>query len=112
MPGAIANTTGKCFCGCDRKVTPGSFFVQGHDKKAEGDLNAILHGDAVVNRLVYYGYGPGQHDLNLHERAIELGLRERCGVDGCNVSGVPGSAGMRRHRATHQEGAPSASASD
>lgn len=88
--------TGTCFCGCGSPASPGSFFTRGHDKKAEGDLNAIHHNESVAERIVAMGYGPG--GMNLHERAIEIGVRERCGIDGCNVSGIPGGAGMRRHR--------------
>jgi hypothetical protein len=97
---ATLTAFGECFCGCGKETSPGAYFSQGHDKKAEGDLNAILHNDGVADRVVALGYGPG--GMNLHERAIVLGVRERCGIDGCNVSGVPGGAGMRQHKAkTH-----------
>ncbi|MBN6034068.1 hypothetical protein [Amycolatopsis sp. 195334CR] len=99
------NPSGWCYCGCGSEIAPGAFFRQGHDKKADADLNAIHHGDTVAQRIVDRGYGPG--GVNLHERAIELGVRERCGIDDCNVSGVPGSYGMRRHRASHQHGSAS-----
>ncbi|MGH3941586.1 MAG: hypothetical protein ACRDTG_23745 [Pseudonocardiaceae bacterium] len=103
-------TTGSCYCGCGSEIAPGAYFRQGHDKKADADLNAIHHSDNVAQRIVDRGYGPTGR--NLHEHAIELGVRERCGIDGCNVSGVPGSYGMRRHRASHQTGSPSPRASD
>lgn len=92
----IPSPNGLCFCGCGTAVNTGVYFSQGHDKKAEGDLNAILHKDSVAKRLADCGYGPGAK--NLHETAIELGVRERCGIQGCNVSGVPGGIGMRNHR--------------
>lgn len=97
--------TGECYCGCGREIGPGAYFRQGHDKKADADLNAILHGDNVAQRIIDLGYGPQRR--NLHKHAIEIGVRERCGIDGCNVSGVPGSYGMRRHRASHRTGEPS-----
>ncbi|MFB7376535.1 hypothetical protein ACFC6U_01590 [Kitasatospora purpeofusca] len=93
---------GKCFCGCGSDARPGNYFRVGHDKKAEGDMNAIHHGDRVVQRLIDNGYGPGGD--NLHAKAIELGVREACGATpDCRASGVPGSAALRRHRATHQQ---------
>lgn len=92
----MSEPNGLCFCGCGAPTREGAFFKTGHDKKVEGDLNAIHHKDSVVERLLSLGYGPA--GLNLHERAIELGVRERCGVEGCNVSGVPGGVGLRRHR--------------
>lgn len=94
--------TGECFCGCGSAAAPGAFFKQGHDKKAESDLNAIHHGNSVVARLVSLGYGPG--GMNLQQRAIELGVRERCGIDGCNVSGIPNSRWLRQHQAEHHLG--------
>jgi hypothetical protein len=100
--------TGTCFCGCGGTVGPGAHFRTGHDKKADADLNAIYHGDSVAQRIVDRGYGPNGN--NLHEHAIEIGVRERCGIDGCNVSGVPGSFGLRKHRATHSTGTPSGGA--
>ncbi|WP_024126812.1 MULTISPECIES: hypothetical protein [unclassified Streptomyces] len=96
----IPAPTGECFCGCGSAARPGNYFRQGHDKKAEGDLNALFHGDRVVQRLVDRGYGPGGE--NLHRAAIDAGVREACGVvEGCPASGRPGSAELRRHRATH-----------
>lgn len=95
----MVRPTGDCFCGCGGEVAPGAYFRLGHDKKAEGDMNAIHHGDSVVDRVTAKGYGPGGR--NLHETAIELGVRERCGIGDCNVSGKPGSQAMRAHRARH-----------
>lgn len=56
--------TGDCYCGCGRAVGPGAHFRTDHDKKAEGDLNAILHGDNVVQRIVDHGYGPAGRNLH------------------------------------------------
>ncbi len=97
---AIPDPDGLCACGCQAEVPDGAYFKTGHDKKAESDLNALLHEDSVLVRLVSHGYGPGGD--NLHEAAIASGRRERCGINGCNVSGKPGSEGMRKHRASHR----------
>ncbi len=102
--------TDECFCGCGRETPPGAFFRTGHDKKASADLDALHHDGSVAQRLAHFGFGPGLR--NLHEYAIERGVRERCGIDGCNVSGVPKGIGMRRHRATHAKGKPSEHGSD
>ena len=82
---ALPPPNGYCFCGCGNAVAPGSYFKTGHDKKAEGDMNAIHHGDSVVQRIVDRGYGPGE--INLHDEAIRQGLREPCGIGDCTVSG-------------------------
>jgi hypothetical protein len=103
-------TSRTCYCGCGATLKVEGYFQTGHDKKAEGDLNAILHGDSVAQRLIDFGYGPDGR--NLHEHAIELGLRERCGIGDCRISGVPGSYGLRRHRATHNPGPASGRGAD
>lgn len=102
MTAPTPTPTGTCWCGCGNPATPGAYFLTGHDKKATGDLDAIRHSGSVAQRLVDNGYGPD--GKNLHEHAIELGVRERCGIGACTVSGIPNSAGMRRHRASHQPG--------
>ena len=53
-----ASPNGKCFCGCGSAIGPGAFFKTGHDKKAEGDMNALHHDDSVVKRMADLGY-PG-----------------------------------------------------
>jgi len=93
--------TGTCWCGCGSKVSPGAFFLTGHDKKATGDLDAIRHGGSVAQRLADHGYGPDGR--NLHEHAIQLGVRDRCGINGCNHSGIPDSMALRKHRAGHKK---------
>lgn len=98
MISSRVDPNGSCFCGCGASVRPGVFFKTGHDKKAESELNAIEHGSSIVERLVAAGYGPG--GINLHDHAIELGLREECSIDGCHVSGPPGGVALRRHRQT------------
>ena len=82
---ALPRPNGACFCGCGSSVAPGSYFKIGHDKKAEGDMNALHHEDSVVQRIVDLGYGPTGR--NLHEEAIRAGVREPCGIGSCNVSG-------------------------
>lgn len=92
----LPKPTGTCFCGCGAPTSQYRYFAQGHDKKAESDLNAIHSGDNVVSRLIFLGYGPGGR--NLHETAVELGVRELCGIDGCTTTGRPGGPGLSRHR--------------
>lgn len=97
-PASVPTPTGTCFCGCGASVRAGVFFKTGHDKKAESEMNAIEHGSSIAERLVAAGYGPS--GVNLHERAIALGLREECGIEGCRVSGSVGGVSIRRHRQT------------
>jgi hypothetical protein len=52
--------TGTCFCGCRQPTAPNSFFLPGHDKRAESMLTKLKHGpdNAIANRVVAEGYGP------------------------------------------------------
>ena len=49
---------GKCWCGCNADVPRGSFFLSGHDRRAESAVIAVEYG-GVVEFLVNKGYGPG-----------------------------------------------------
>jgi hypothetical protein len=49
--------TGKCWCGCDKDVPRGSFFLAGHDRRAESAVIQIKYG-SVVEFLDAYGYTP------------------------------------------------------
>jgi hypothetical protein len=57
--------TGACFCGCGAETRKDSFFLAGHDKKAESMLTKIKYGedDSVAYRLVDEGYGPDGKNL-------------------------------------------------
>ena len=56
--------TDKCFCGCGG-TTKNTFFVIGHDKRADAMLNKLKYGleSSVARRLVAEGYGPGGKNL-------------------------------------------------
>lgn len=95
MPSNPAAPTGKCFCDCGGDTAPGSYFLQGHDKRAERALAALL-GGSIVDRLVTAGYGPG--GKSLRKDGVERGVLEECGIDGCTVYSSPNSPGLRRHR--------------
>lgn len=49
--------TGKCWCGCGVDTEVGSFFLVGHDKKAEARVIKDVFG-SVPEFLVAFGYGP------------------------------------------------------
>ena len=53
--------TGRCYCGCGAEIPPQSYFVSGHDKRAEG---AVIRGEygSVARFLAAHGYGPGKTD--------------------------------------------------
>ena len=57
--------TGQCHCGCNAETKDGSFFLAGHDKKAESMLTKIKYGaeNSVALRLAHEGYGPGGKNL-------------------------------------------------
>ncbi len=88
--------TGKCFCDCGGATAPGSYFLQGHDKRAERALAALLGSSSIVDRLVTAGYGPG--GKSLRKDGVERGVLEECGFNGCTVYSSPNSLGLRRHR--------------
>jgi hypothetical protein len=50
--------TGECWCGCRAETGLGSFFVSGHDKRAEAAIVKTVYGD-VPKLLVAHGFGPG-----------------------------------------------------
>ena len=61
--------TGQCWCGCGQDATRGSFFLPGHDKKAESAVIMTEYG-GVPEFLTQHGYGPdGKNPQNtLEER--------------------------------------------
>jgi hypothetical protein len=50
--------TGECWCGCGQPTSPGSFFVQTHDRKAESAVIKAEYG-SIADFLAAHGYGPG-----------------------------------------------------
>ena len=50
--------TGECFCGCGATTSIGSYFLQGHDRRAESKVREMEYGP-VVYFLAHHGYGPG-----------------------------------------------------
>jgi hypothetical protein len=57
--------TGECWCGCGEEVPTRSFFVSGHDRRAESAVIKYEYG-SVAGFLDAHGYGPGgksAHDL-------------------------------------------------
>ena len=50
--------TGDCWCGCGEDAARGSFFLPGHDKKAESAVILVEYG-GVPEFLKGHGYGPG-----------------------------------------------------
>jgi hypothetical protein len=49
--------TGQCWCGCGADTPVGSFFVAGHDKRAESAVILVEFG-GVAEFLYAMGYGP------------------------------------------------------
>jgi hypothetical protein len=78
--------TGTCWCGCAKKVGPGSFFAPGHDKVAEAALLAAEYGSSVAQLLHGHGYGPGH---SVSARAVSEGVWQKCPA--CDYVGAPAS---------------------
>ena len=68
--------TGRCYCGCGKQTKGRSFFVPGHDRKAETAVIKMEYG-GVAEFIVAHGYGPG--GKNPTEELEKFRERERAG---------------------------------
>jgi hypothetical protein len=69
--------TGDCWCGCGGDTAIGSFFLPGHDRRAESAVILMEYG-GVAEFLREHGYGPGgKNALLALERWHEAGGRAR-----------------------------------
>ncbi len=98
---ATATPNGLCWDDCGKSAKPGSFFLQGHDKRADRYLAAVEGSQSLAQRLAARGFVPGQGSLRAATLATDEGYEE-CGQtdlqgEPCRVIGR--SVGMRRHRA-------------
>ena len=50
--------SGECWCGCGQETPARSFFISGHDRRAESFVIRTEYG-AVADFLAAHGYGPG-----------------------------------------------------
>ena len=93
---------GLCWCDCGGKPQPGSFFLPGHDKRAERYLTTVNGVQDIATRLAAQSYVPGLKSLRTATLAADPSMEEcgLLGLDGqpCRVIGR--GAGMRKHRAT------------
>lgn len=97
-----ATPNGFCWDDCGGKTKPGSFFLPGHDKRAERYLEAIEGSQSIAERLAGAGFVPGSggslrsatlsHDPGYEECGLLTLEGQECRVIGKGV-------GMRRHRA-------------
>lgn len=93
MATIIPKPNGSCWCRCGLPTSPGRYFVQGHDRRAESALNAVEADQDILVRLVHAGYT--FNDKNLREAALATGHFTACPEPGCAVYGR--GIGMRRH---------------
>jgi hypothetical protein len=98
----VVQPNGLCWCDCGELAKPGSYFVQGHDKRAERYLTAIEGSHSIAERLAAQGFIPGSGRSLCDETLKADSSYERCGrknLDGqpCRVIGK--GVGIRRHRA-------------
>ena len=97
-----ATPNGLCWCDCGCETKPGSFFLQGHDKRADRYLEAVNGNQSIADKLAGQQFVPGQ-GLSLRAAVLtndptyeECGLKRTNGLD-CRVIGK--GVGMRHHRA-------------
>jgi hypothetical protein len=96
-----ATPNGKCWCDCGGTPNSGSFFLPGHDKRADRYLAAVEGSESIADRLASRGYVPGEGSLREETLHADASYEE-CGLnapDGnpCRIIGR--GVGMRRHRA-------------
>lgn len=99
MPSA---PNGHCWCDCGGQTKPGSYFLQGHDKRAEKYLQAVNGSQSIADKLAAQQFVPAK-GLSLREAALKADPSyEECGrkrPDGLDCRVIGKGAGMRRHRA-------------
>ena len=61
--------TGSCWCGCGDETLRGSFFLAGHDRRAESDVILVEY-ENVVGFLDRHGYGPGGKNARKAAEAV------------------------------------------
>lgn len=104
---AKAIPTGVCWCGCGIETRRGSWFLQGHDKRAQRYLQAIDDKQHIAEQLADRGYIPGSgKDIRADTLAADSSYEE-CGLlrpDGkpCLVIGR-GGQNMHKHRADDKQ---------
>jgi hypothetical protein len=60
--------TGECWCGCGAETPVGSFFLTGHDKRAESEVILTEYG-SVPDFLLAHGYGPARRTATKRGRS-------------------------------------------
>jgi len=97
--GAVPN--GLCWDDCGGTPKPGSFFLPGHDKRAERYMAAIEESASIADRLNSRDFVPGKKSLREATLATGKGYEEcgRIGLDGKPCKIIGRGVGMRRHRA-------------
>lgn len=93
---------GLCWCDCGGTTKPGSYFLQGHDKRAERYLEVVKGSQTIADKLAAQQFVPAQGKslreavLNADPTYEVCGLKSPHGLD-CRIIGK--GVGMRRHRA-------------
>jgi hypothetical protein len=99
---------GMCWCDCGGTPKPGSFFMQGHEKRALRYLSVVEDSESTADRLAAQGFVPGLKSLRDETLAKDSTYEEcgRLGLDGkpCRIIGR--NIGMRTHRADESRHLP------
>lgn len=97
-----ATPNGLCWCDCGGEAKPGSYFLQGHDKRADRYLQAIDGSQSIADKLDARQFVPGL-GKSLRDAVLAVDpAYETCGLkrpDGLDCRVIGKGAGMRRHRA-------------
>ena len=97
---------GLCWCDCGGETKPGSYFLQGHDKRADRYFEVVNGSKSIAEKLADGQYVPGQ-GKSLRVAVLKTDpTYEECGSTalngfGCRVIGK--GVGMRHHRADHAQ---------
>lgn len=97
-----ATPNGLCWCDCGGTTKPGSYFLQGHDKRADRYLEAIDGSQSIADKLDARQFVPGV-GKSLRDAVLKADpTYETCGrsrPDGLECRVIGKGVGMRRHRA-------------
>jgi hypothetical protein len=97
----VPEPNGLCWDGCGEATSPGSFFLAGHDKRAQAYLAVIRERRTIADELFKEGLVPGQRDIRA-ETLMRDPEYQQCGLkrpDGKACLVIGKGIGMRQHRA-------------
>ncbi len=99
---------GKCWDDCGGEPGRGSFFLQGHDKRAERYLVAVDGAKSIAERVAAHGFTPGTGEFRAATLASDASYEEcgRLALNGQPCQIIGRGRGMQVHRAADDRHLP------